>query len=390
MNRKFFMHTESSSYKKCSTITAYLISGICALPTALLNGLSALQGGSVTLERLSTFSELTLALTNSQKIEIAYGIACFLASESVLLYLNKKYLLSSSKMVLTLAKKDLCYLLRIRRFQTEKPNLSENIIFFWCFLTSLIFAELGAQTLSSLGKTAEIFGFFMNLSVYFSTRYAGAKSFFSKRSDASVERPERWVYFTGGALAFFSLAPIIVTFIPVSVQGLQNFLQSNLGASENYQDMFSLTVGAVCAFPTAFFYAVSAKKFPGAISSTFCGMVFHLRNGEILPSVKIFMATLLAFSASYFTSVGFRMVADTAISEGYLSYLGSPLEKILPSVFLGTIVVMFWSHLQDIANQKFIKNEGTENNFWKTRPYNALEENSHQLPSAEASTTPRV
>ena len=65
----------------------------------------------------------------------------------------------------------------------EKPTLLENGLFIWCFFTSLIFAELGKQTLAFLGTPGEQLGFYLNLIVYFATHFSGARTLFQRFID---------------------------------------------------------------------------------------------------------------------------------------------------------------------------------------------------------------
>lgn len=391
-------------------VVEYIFHLLVALPTATLNGLAAVSGDAATAGSLHTPSDLKGLLVKASVGRIFYGVAALLASEAVLFFLNKRYLLASGKAAIDLLRRDAltlrslccCYDLDPR----DRAGIAENGLLLWSIVTSLIFAEMGGKALSFFGLSGEIIGFSLSLSVYFATRFAGAKMFVANICDpnwrlkqhyaAKLELLERngvpirtdldsehdanraltlflnqvdtewktlpkdtkrvfWLQyvapFLGYTLGALTVLPIISGFIPESIQGAELLTHSSIGANSHYQNAASFTFGAFATALTLFFYELNIKDLPKHFLRTALSIYEKIKSGDMRAAMKLFGLTVLAFGASYLSGIGFKFVADTAIANGYLPYLGSWLSSAMPDGLLTAVVAMLWSHLQDLINQ---------------------------------------
>ncbi|KTD67848.1 hypothetical protein Lste_1006 [Legionella steelei] len=347
--------------------TIYSISAFVALPTSVLSGFAALESTHGNLISLNSLNAIKHLLINQSIGQILYGLICFLATALVLTGLNKKYLLGSTQTVLELIRSDIIYLKNkcSKKLGGNKILFIENGLFVWCFVTSLIFAELGKETMAFLGVPGELLGFYLNLVVYFATRYAGARRFFRNilernntehSLNAKAALKDHMIIKTslgiGYIVAFISAIPIIINFIPECVKGLQMLLQSNLHADPKYQNMTAITVGLIATLPTVFFYSVSIKDLPKHLAKS--GLLFHqkIKARHSKHALLLVILTLLAFAASYFAGIGFRLVGTSNIEQGYLSYLNQVIASWMPNLLFIACVMMFWSHLQHLINER--------------------------------------
>ena len=345
------------------------VGAVVAIPTSILSGLAAIQGNNGNLGDLNSLDAALNLVKNASWPALTYGGVSLLSTQLVLSYLNGTYLIGSSKTVLNLIKKDINFLkskIFCQRFEEERPTLLENAIFVWCFLTSLIFAQIGSETLAFLGEGGEVTGFSLNLAVYFATRFEGARRFFQywiEPSDVSRDSllpsqektrlKNTLVSIPAYLLAVASLFPVLVNFIPESVEGLQKLFHSQLGADQHYQNVASFALGIFAALPTGFFYCITIKDIGKEFLETASSSVDSIRQHHFGDLFWLVMMTLIAFSASYFTSIGFRLVGTTNIENGYLSYLGESIGSTMADALLASIILMFWSHLQHTVNDKF-------------------------------------
>lgn len=349
--------------------TLYPISAVVALPTSVLSGLAILQGASGHLGSLKNWDEIAKLIKQQPIDTLLYASLCLLATEVVLTSLNKKYLLGSSKTVVDLIRKDFNWVKsKIQRKELDglNPSLIENGLFVWCFVTSLIFAEIGKETMSFTGAVGEEIGFYLNLLVYFATRFAGARRFFqgiiekNDNSDEASEKPplkdvlrSKLPMIPGYLLALVSAVPIIINFIPESDRGLQTLLHSDLAADAKYQNAGAIAIGIMASLPTVFFYSVSIKDLPKHCVTALTHGYDHLKSKNYKQASLLSLFTLLAFGASYFTSIGFRLVGTSNIEQGYLSYLNEGIRNTMPDALFAAVILMFWSHLQHLANEAF-------------------------------------
>lgn len=359
--------TNNAKHSKAELVKNYSITALSvllALPISVLNGLAATTGRSGNLYQLDSLKAIEALLTEAPAANLSLGILSFVVSQAVLTGLNKKYLIDSTKSVLDLIKRDVIFLKSLLSKDVSQritPSLIENILFAWCFLTSLIFAELGKETLAFLGTAGEQFGFYLNLLVFFSTRFSAARMTFenylqnnASYSDIEVQiqshstAKEKTRLLIGYGLALLCALPITVNCIPESVQGLQSLFQSSLGADQNYQNVAAITLGIVCTLPTLFFYSNAIKELPNQLAKT----ISNAPDATCKEGLILFALTFAACLASCFSSIGFRLVGSTNVENGYLSYLGSPLESIMPAGFFLSCILMFWSHLQELVNER--------------------------------------
>lgn len=398
---------EQKGSKKLETFVCFLV----AFPTATLNGLAALSGSSSQYGNLHSGKDFADLVQTAGAGRIVYGVVALTASEVVLYYLNKRYLLASGKAAFDLIRRTG---LTLRSKVTSTPlttedraGIGENALFFLSITTSLIFAEIGSKTLSFLGIPGQVLGFSLNLSVYFATRFSSAKMYFanlvngnwklkqgyldkldllSKEPGAIQLRtriedddpdkalanflsqidanwndlpkdPKRVLLlkyaspFLGYTLVALTSLPILTTLLPSSVQGAESLTHSDIGASNNYQNPGSITFGTFATALTLFFYELNIKKLPKHFLKTALEIYEKFKFGDSAGAIKLFGATLLAFGVSYLTGIGFNSVAESAVDNGYLSYLGSWLSRAMPAGLFTATVTMFWSHLQDLINQ---------------------------------------
>ncbi|CAM2940618.1 Uncharacterised protein [Legionella steigerwaltii] len=345
----------------------YPISALVALPTSILSGFAALESEHGNLKSLDSLNAIGYLLMNQSIGQLFYGLICLLATAIVLTGLNKKYLLGSTQTVLELIKSDLIYLKNkfSRKLDGNRISLIENGLFIWCFITSLIFAELGKETMAFLGIPGEIIGFYLNLIVYFATRYAGARRFFRNlleqnntpssfdaKSSSKDHLIGKIVLVTGYMLAFVSAISIIINFIPECVKGLQMLLHSNLNADPKYQNMTALSVGLIATLPTVFFYSVSIKDLPKHLAKAALLFYEKIKSRHYKHALLLSLMTVLAFAASYFAGIGFRLVGTSNIEQGYLSYLNPVITSWMPNTLFIACIMMFWSHLQHLINER--------------------------------------
>ncbi len=339
----------------------YPISALVALPTSILSGFAALESEHGNLKSLDSLNAIGHLLMNQSVSQLFYGLICLLATAIVLTGLNKKYLLGSTQTVLDLIKSNIIYLKNkfSKKLDGNRVSLIENGLFVWCFITSLIFAELGKETMAFLGVPGELIGFYLNLIVYFATRYAGARRFFrnileqkNTQSSPQDHRIRKIAPIIGYILAFVSAISIIINFIPECVKGLQMLLHSNLNADPKYQNMTALSVGFIATLPTVFFYSVSIKDLPKHLTKS--GSLFHktIKFRHYKHAFLLLLLTVLAFAASYFAGIGFRLVGTSNIEQGYLSYLNPVIANWMPNMLFIACVLMFWSHLQHLINER--------------------------------------
>ena len=341
----------------------YLFSALVGLPTSILSGFAALEGEQGNLGALDSLYAIGNLITNQTTSHFLYGLCCLFATAFVLTGLNTKYLLGATQSVLTLVKANIDYfkstLLRHPLPAEKKISWTENGLFIWCFLTSLIFAELGKETLAFLGKPGELTGFYLNLIVYFSTRFAGARRFFFDAHTHGASNRLFWRHQTftekilaqiGYGFAILSAAPIIINFIPECVHGLQMLLHSTLGADPACQNRYAILIGVTATLPTVFFYSVNIKDLPNHLAKAGSLLHLNLKERQYKNAFSIISLTLLAFTASYFTGIGFRLVGTSNITQGYLSWMNPILAHWMPDALFMAGVMMFWSHLQFLAN----------------------------------------
>lgn len=337
-----------------------------AIPTSVLSGLSAIQGGSGNLADINSLSSALDLIKDASWLDLTYGGVSLLATQLLLSYMNGKYLLDSSKTVIDLIRNDFNFIKSIitcSEYEGEKPTLSENGLFAWCFLTSLIFAELGGETLGFLGKAGFAAGFTLNLFVFFATRFAGARRLLQLKSDQSnragelsPEERNRLMELVesipGITLAILSILPVLLNFIPVSAQGLQSIFHSKLGFHDNYQDVLSFIVGSFITLPTVFFYFITIKDIGNQLIKTVSNGFDSIKKCQFGDLLGLITMTGVAFAASYFTSVGFKLVGSSNINNGYLSYLPEAIAETLSIGLFVSIILMFWSHLQHMVNDR--------------------------------------
>lgn len=360
--------TEEVRKKKIERMTnriVYPISAVVALPTSVLSGLAVVQGASGHLGSLKDLEAIIELLADQPAGTLIYGAASLLATEIVLTCLNKKYLLGSAKTVLELLKRDFNYLkasILCRQFDGTKPSVIENGLFVWCFVTSLIFAEIGKETMSFLGTAGEQIGFYLNLVVYFATRFAGARRFFLSaiERNTSEQSPsekmsvqDKLLMFAGYLFALISALPIVINFIPESDRGLQSLMHSDLSFDPLYQNAVAISMGIMASLPTVFFYSVSIKDLPKHLLKTGSLGYEKIQQRQAKDVFGLLLMTVFAFGASYFSSIGFRLVGSSNVTQGYLSYLGEGIEQLMPDSLFAGVILMFWSHLQHLVNEHY-------------------------------------
>jgi len=388
----------------------YLACFLVAFPTAFLNGLAAVSANSTAASNLHTINDLEKLLSEASPSRIAYGLVALSASEAVLFFLNKRYLLASGKAVVNLLKK-LIFSLRSLLCRHElgaqdRIGFLESMLFLWSIATSLIFAELGGKALSFMGLSGEIVGFSLSLSVYMATRFASANMFTSNLLDKNwrlkqhylaklellqqndvdihidvetnnntnhaleqflsrvdlewenLPKDKKRLFFLkyvspllGYTLTAITVLPIMSGLIPDSVQGAELLAHTTIGANSHYQNAGSFAFGIFATVLTLFFYELNIKNLPKYFLRTALSIYEKIKHGDMNAAIKLFCLTVLAFGASYLTGIGFEFAAVTALASGYFSYLGSWLSKMIPDGLLIAVVAMLWSHLQDLINK---------------------------------------
>jgi hypothetical protein len=388
----------------------YFLCLVVAFPSAVLNGLAAVSGDADKAGSLHTLSDLKNLLDDSSAGKIFYGVIALFASEAVLFFLNKRYLLASVNEAIHLLKRTRLtlqsFILRATLNPKESANLAENALFFLSILTSLIFAEMGSEALSFLGLAGQIIGFSLSLFVYFATRFASAKFFFDNLydvdfqlkkaykeklellnhknipsieissgkivNDALIEflanMDENWntlpknqkkiicLRYIAPILSYsliaITLLPIMAGFLPSSIQGLELLTQESIGKNSDYQNPASFVLGIFITALTVFFYELSIKELPKHFLLTLLAIYEKIIEDKLTVATKLTGLTVFALGSSYFTSIGFKFIADTALTNGYLAYLGPSLSQVIPNgLFIG-VITMLWSHLQELINQE--------------------------------------
>lgn len=379
-----------------------------ALPTAFLAGLSALS--STALQDVENFSDLGDLISESSPERIAYGSVVILSSESVLYFLNRRYLFPSCGAAIDLAKRT--FTCKYKKGEGISL-LGENILCAWSLVTSLIFAEIGSKAFEFMGTPGEIVGFTLNLLVYFSTRYAGANMFFRNAFDKNCRLKQKYIdrleeldlavlskyteiveavpiggshednvnmalarflrklddnwdklpkdcknavqWWTGKilgcGLVMLTVVPIMASFMPESIQGTEAIIRVDIGHDEHYQNAASFTYGTFSTALTLFFYELNIKDLPKHFLKTMEQMYKDIKEGNVKGAMKLLMLTLVAAGASYCTGLGFASIATAAISNGYLSYLGDTICSLIHDGLLVGVTTMLWSHLQDLISK---------------------------------------
>ena len=139
--------------------------------------------------------------------------------------------------------------------------------------------------------------------------------------------------------------------MPESIQGAEMLTNTDIGKSANYQNIASFTFGTFATALTLFFYELNIKDLPKHFLRTTLSIYEKIKEGNVSDAIKLFGLTLLAFGASYFSGIGFRFVAESAVSDGSLSYLGNWVSGLIPDGLFTAVIAMLWSHLQDLINQ---------------------------------------
>ncbi|WP_304985746.1 hypothetical protein [Coxiella-like endosymbiont] len=83
---------------------------------------------------------------------------------------------------------------------------------------------------------------------------------------------------------------------------------------------------------------------------TIISILKNLRKGNYWSRTKLFFLTRIAGASSYFTGLGFKLIAETSFQDGYFSYSGN-LANIMLAGVLTAVVLILWSHLQFLNNQ---------------------------------------
>ena len=387
-----------------------------ALPTAFLTALSALPESNP-----KSPSDLLRLLKAAGFADICYGLTTFTASEAVLYFLNRRYLCSSTRDAFELLSNDFralksCIVCDGKKGGAYKTSFLENGLFVWSFLTSLIFAEMGAKAFSFLGAPGQVVGFSLSLWVYFSTRFAGARIFFKNTldsnlalkqryldrlsildskvmpSDLSVEikssdsdslnlamqkfvkkLDEKWdvlpkdlkkqlllgrlAPILGYTLAAVTFLPTLASFIPQSVQGLETLSGKSIGLDADYQNAPSFGLGIFSSMLTVFFYEVGVKDLPKQFFGVCLSVYEKIKDGEIREALGIVAKSLISIGACYSTAIAFRLATALVVAAGYASYL-EWVGETMPTFMLMTVTMMLSSNLLGIINSS--QNKGSE------------------------------
>lgn len=381
---------------------AVLANGTClavALPTSALNALAAASGDATRLGQMKTPADLSDWVSELSGPELLFGLVVLLASESVFFYMNKLYFFASAKAVWDLLGRDFQKLFGLNQDSQVGSLVAENILFLWSIATSLIFAEIGAKTFSFFGLAGEITGFSLSLGVYFSTRFAGAKMYFSGLLDENAQRKQKclqyiqlieqaeanlvvpitngevdiairaWlsdmstqqlsrrkiaihntVNLIGKGLVLLIAFPVMVSFIPESVGGLEMLTGSDIGRHAHYQNAGSFAFGILATMLTLFFYALAIESLPHHLLRTAQSVVGKASTGDKVGVGKLLVGTMLAAVIGCLGSIGFELVATTAIANESLSYLPDAALEVIPGILLLGIIMTLWSHLQVMVN----------------------------------------
>lgn len=382
---------------------------LVAFPTAVLNSLAAVSGDAAAAENLHSVDDLYRLLSQKSIGRIAYGVVALFASEAVLFFLNKRYLLASGKAAIDLLRRTsltlrslCCYTL----LPGDRAYVLENVLFIWSILTSLIFAEMGGKALSFLGFSGELIGFTLSLMVYFATRFSSAKMYFDNISNKNWRLKQKYIKklalleegqvqlyvnvdagqstdyalmrflnqvdneweglpkskvnlfliqytsaLLGYLLALLTVLPIMSGFMPESIQGLELLTNTPIGAASNYQNVVSFMFGMFATLLTLFFYELNIKALPEHLLRFSLLFYKKIKRREISSAFKLASLTVISFFSSYITGIGFKFVADMALRNGYLSYLGTWVSNKIPVGLLIAVISMLWAHLQYLANQ---------------------------------------
>ena len=387
---------------------------VVAIPTSLLSALSVLCHPDE-FNELHSPGDMYKLINKKGAGTIVYATIAFLGSEVVLFYLNRRYLLGSGKAVWDLIKRTINSTINGCELKEGAMLAGENVLFFWSLITSLIFAEMGGKALTFLGTPGEVSGFSLSLVVYFATRFASAdmgfKIFFGDALDENSQLKKKYLdkldvlrlnkipteysvdiqsgsedddvnsalveflnridthwhtlpkdhkrqflskYLAptlGGILVLVTALPIASIFIPLSAQGAETLFHTDIGADSHYQNVSSITFGAFATALTLFFYELNIKDLPKHFLKTACNMYEKIKEGDISTAMKLLAFTTMALGTSCCVGLGFKFVAELAISNGYLSYLGGYLSSLIPDGLLMAVTTMLWSHLQDLINQ---------------------------------------
>lgn len=401
---------KQSKVSSCPKIAEYALCFLVAFPSAALNGLAAVSGNSSKAGDLHTPEDLKNLLNESGIDKIIYGVIALSASEAVLFFLNQRYLLLSITSTVDLLNRTNFTLKSYLFNESIDPQcqayLYENFLFMWSMFTSLIFAAMGGEALSFFGIAGEIIGFSLSFFVYFSTRFASAKMFIDSLNDSGAKWKETyveklsflkmdkiqiripvnheidihqslrnflsqvdsewnslpkdktqimWMQYAAPILGYICIVvtvlPIMSAFIPESIQGIELLTQTEIGKHSHYQNVASFFIGIFSTILTLFFYEISIKELPKHFIFTMLSVYEKILADKIKDASKLLSLTILALASSYLTAIGFKFIADKALENGYLSYLGHSLSKTIPDGLLIAVLAMLWSHLQEIINQ---------------------------------------
>lgn len=393
---------------------------VVMLPTALMNGLAAVSGDAEKLGQLKTPGDFWKFLENAAAGRIIYGVAAMSVSGVVFFYLNKKYLAPSMKATIDIfrrvAKTIFHKCKRQNILEEDSVSYADILIFSATLFSSLVFGMIGAKTVSFLELPGEIIGYGLNYVVYFGSRFAVAK--FTWDEWKSAENRKKHFYLTqmqyidwegnnvltinnlgasdvevirklitmidndwdtlpkemqrlvllkylapllGGLAVAASLLPLYSGLTPSSVEGLNELFRTHVGQAAGFQDGASLTLGVFLNALTLLFYELNIYELPKHFLETAILAYERFKEGDIKSVARIITKTGLAFGASWLASIGFRLVGESALLSGYLGYLGSVLEHVIPDAMFAAVLTMLWSHLQHLINQ-------AEEGYGSTRP----------------------
>ncbi len=411
----------SSKMIACMTLAAF---------TAALSGLAALsdstESGAGTLQ---TPQELLNLLSEASWQASVFGGIAFTCTEVVLTYLNNRFFFPSFMAAIDLVIRTfqgLGHLFFCTLSSAEKWLPLELALFIWSILTSFIFAEIVAKAFSFAAPYGEAVAFIAGLLVYFTTRFFGAKLFFKNTADVNwrlkqshlkrlelladstvdITEPlpegagtdalirylngvtDRWQVLSnnnsyrilflqylapslGGLLVLATAPPIMLGLIPQAVAGLENITCvvkcADLGESANYQNNFSFTFGAFATALTLLFYELNIFYLPKDFFKTAFTTYEKAQASDRDAVIKLVLFTIAAFFGSYFTSIGFRFVTETAYENGYFSYLGA-FSSWIPRGIQAAIITMLWANLQALINQaSFSQTDVTTGNIEKVQ-----------------------
>lgn len=108
---------------------------------------------------------------------------------------------------------------------------------------------------------------------------------------------------------------------------IETFTQIQIGSDHHYQNISSIMV--VATLLTTFFYRKNTNEFPEQLIKTIISILQNLRKEVIGVRKKIFFLTSIAGASSYFSDLGFKLIAETSFQDGYFSYSDN-LANIMP------------------------------------------------------------